>query len=249
MKKRWFRRLLERRILVILLLLGQLVFLIGLIQSSSQTYRVINWILTAVSIGVALYIISKKDKGAYKLTWIMLILIFPLFGGLLVLLAEPLCIKPYESQEARRYPKLYALLVPMLYCDALTDAMTKGLGQQTACVRYNILTSAMDVVFLYLLLPKYGMDGYFASFFITHLVNFLLSFRRLLKISGVSIPFYIPALTLAAAMAAVAGASRIGGSVGQCIAYCALLGSLLYLCRIIGKEDFFWMKGLLTVKK
>ena len=64
MKKRWFRRLLERRILVILLLLGQLVFLIGLIQSSSQTYRVINWILTAVSIGVALYIISKKDKGA-----------------------------------------------------------------------------------------------------------------------------------------------------------------------------------------
>ena len=86
MKKCWFRRLLERRILVILLLLGQLVFLIGLIQSSSQTYRVINWILTAVSIGVALYIISKKDKGAYKLTWIMLILIFPLFGGLLYLI-------------------------------------------------------------------------------------------------------------------------------------------------------------------
>ena len=86
-----------------------------------------------------------------------------LFGGLMVLLAEPLCIRLYDSPEAGFYLRLYGLLVPMLYCDALTDAMTKGLGQQTACVRYNILTSAMDVAFLYILLPKYGMGGYPAS--------------------------------------------------------------------------------------
>lgn len=172
-----------------------------------------------------------------------------LFGGLMVLLAEPLCLKLYRTPEPGRFLKLYALLVPMLYCDALTDAMTKGLGQQTACVRYNILTSAMDVVFLYLLLPKYGMDGYFLSFLVTHLLNFLLSLRRLLKISGLSIPLYIPALSLAAAMAAVLGASKIAGTAGQCVAYCALLGSLLYLCRIIGHEDFRWLLGLIRAKK
>lgn len=172
-----------------------------------------------------------------------------LFGGLMVLVAQPLCLKLYSSPEAGRFLKLYALLVPMLYCDALTDAMTKGLGQQKICVRYNILTSAMDVVFLYILLPMYGMEGYFASFFITHLVNFLLSLRRLLKISGVRIPFYVPAFSLAAAMAAVMGASRITGSFGQCIAYCGLLGSLLFLCRIIGWEDIHWLRGLITAKK
>ena len=171
-----------------------------------------------------------------------------LFSGLMILLAEPLCMKLYKSPEAGRFLKLYALLVPMLYCDALTDAMTKGLGQQTACVRYNILTSAMDVAFLYLLLPKYGMDGYFASFLITHLLNFLLSFRRLLKISMVTIPFYIPALSLAAAMAAVLGASKIAGCPGQCISYFALLGCFLYLFRIIEKEDFSWFFGLMNVK-
>lgn len=171
------------------------------------------------------------------------------FGGLMVLVAQPLCQRLYDSSEAGNYLKLYALLVPMLYCDALTDAMTKGLGQQTACVRYNILTAAMDVVFLYLLLPKYGMAGYFVSFLITHLLNFLLSLRRLLKISKVSIPFYIPTLSLAAAMAAVLGASKIAGTLGQCIAYCALLGSLLYLCRIIRREDVQWLKGLLFAKK
>ena len=88
MNKKWFRKLLERRILVILLLLIQLVFFIGLILSSSQTYRIVSWILTALSIGVTLYIVSKNDKGAYKLTWILLISIVPLFGGLLYLMSN-----------------------------------------------------------------------------------------------------------------------------------------------------------------
>ena len=172
-----------------------------------------------------------------------------IFGGWMVLLAEPVCLKLYNSPEAGQSLKLYALLVPMLYCDTLTDAMTKGLGQQQICVRYNILTSAMDVIFLYLLLPQYGMEGYFFSFWVTHLVNFLLSLRRLLKITGMSLPFYIPALSFAAAMVSVLGASRIAGSAGQGIAYIALLCSLLYLCKVIKKEDIGWLIGLLNAKK
>lgn len=171
------------------------------------------------------------------------------FSGLMILLADPLCRKLYGNPEAVRYLKLYALLIPMLYCDAITDAMTKGLGQQKACVRYNILSSALDVAFLFVLLPRYGMDGYFASFLITHLINFLLSLRRLLKISGESIPFYIPALTVTAAVSALWGASHIQGIAGQALGYTALLGSLLYLFRIIGQEDFQWLKGLLKAKK
>ena len=171
------------------------------------------------------------------------------FSGLLFLLAESLCKKLYHNEEAGQYLQLYALLIPMLYCDAITDAMTKGLGQQKACVRYNILTSAMDVVFLYLLLPGYGLEGYWVSFFVTHLINFLLSLRRLLKISHVHIPFYIPALSCACAAAALWGASIISGEIGQCMAYIALLGSLLFLFRVIGQEDFFWLKRMFTNKK
>ena len=166
------------------------------------------------------------------------------FGGLMFLLAEPLCLRLYDSAEAAMHLKLYALLIPMLYCDAITDAMTKGLGQQKACVRYNILSSALDVAFLFLLLPKYGMRGYFASFFITHLLNFILSLRRLLKITGEAIPFYVPALSTAAALTAAWGAAQIRGAAGQSIAYLAVLGSLLYLFRVIGREDLRWVKGL-----
>lgn len=167
------------------------------------------------------------------------------FCGLMFLLAEPLCMKLYQNRDAARYLRLYSLLVPMLYCDAITDAMTKGLGQQKICVRYNILTSAMDVIFLYFLLPRYGMEGYYVSFLVTHLVNFLLSLRLLLRITRVSIPFYIPATAAAATLVSLWGASRLPNPMLQCAAYTALLTSSLYLSRILCREDILWLNGLI----
>ena len=171
-----------------------------------------------------------------------------LFCGLMFLLAQDVCLWLYDSEEAGAYLQLYAIMVPMLYCDAITDAMTKGLGQQKMCVRYNILTSGLDVIFLYFLLPKYGMIGYFASFLVTHLLNFALSLRRLLKITGESLPFHIPALTASAALAAIWGAGHLSTPVSKIGAYLALLGSLLYLLKVISREDIAWIRGLILRK-
>ena len=168
-----------------------------------------------------------------------------LFGGLEFLLADWLCLRLYQNPGAGQFLKRYALLIPMLYCDAITDAMTKGLGQQKACVRYNILTSALDVVFLWILLPKYGMTGYFASFTVTHLINFLLSLRLLLKITGERLPFHVPAFSAAAVLAAVSGAGFFTVPAARITAYLLLLGSLLCLFQVTGREDILWIKGLL----
>lgn len=167
------------------------------------------------------------------------------FAGLLYLLAQPLCLRLYGSGEAGRYLRLYAPLIPMLYCDAITDAMTKGMGQQRACVRYNILTSAMDVAFLFILLPQYGMEGYFVSFLVTHLVNFCLSLRRLLKITGLRIPAHIPLLALAGTLSAVWGSSFCTGTVLRCGIFLSLFGCLMTLFRVSGKEDVLWLVRLL----
>ncbi len=166
-------------------------------------------------------------------------------GGILYLLAEPLCTSLYGNTEAARQLRLYAFLAPMLYCDAMTDAMTKGLGQQTACVRYNILTSAMDVVFLYLLLPRYGMIGYFASFLVTHLINFSLSLRRLIKISGRHIRWYIPILGCICTVIAVLLVSFAPSALIRCVAFPAALFCLFTLFGVIKSADLLWLRGLL----
>ena len=169
-------------------------------------------------------------------------------GGLLHLLAAPLCTKLYGSTDAVSFMGAYALLVPMLYCDIVTDAMTKGLGQQKICVRYNIITSFLDVLFLYILLPRYGMEGYYFSFLITHLINFILSLRRLLKITIHTIPCSIPVLS-AAAMLFGLWVSHYGSApLWRGGSYLLILGSMLFLFGILRKEDILWFKGLIYKK-
>ena len=170
------------------------------------------------------------------------------FSGGMYLLSEFLCLRLYQSTEAGEMLRLYAILIPMLYCDAITDAMNKGLGQQNTAVRYNILTAVLDVVGLYFLLPRFGMTGYFVSFLISHLVNFLLSLNLLTRTSGIAIPFYIPALSIAATLAAVYGAGFVTGAVWQILTYLGMLGSLLVLFGVVSMEDLRWFRGLVAKK-
>ena len=170
------------------------------------------------------------------------------FAGLLYLVGDDLCFWLYGNQEAGKYLRWFALLAPMLYCDAITDAMIKGLGQQTACVRYNIVTSGLDVLFLFLLLPTYGIAGYFFSFLVTHLLNFFLSVRRLIKLTGKIIPISTVVFTLLATAGSIIMSSFVSIPVLRGGAYVLLLGCILYLFQVIGQEDLSWLKGLIKRK-
>ena len=171
-----------------------------------------------------------------------------LFCGLEFLLADWLCQRLYSNVEAGRYLQIYALLIPMLYCDAITDAMTKGLGQQKICVRYNILTSFLDVVFLFFLLPRYGMMGYYMSFLITHLLNFLLSLNRLMKITGRKIPLRSTILTVAAVIGGLAISLQASAPLARAIVYPVVLGCGLFLMQVISMRDVMWLKRLIQQK-
>jgi len=168
-----------------------------------------------------------------------------LFGGILYLSAPELCRKLYKSVDAGYWLRRYALLIPMLYCDALVDAMTKGLGQQKICVRYNILTSSMDVALLYLLLPKYGMAGYFASFVITHLINFVLSLRLLIRITGIRLPGIHVFLGAAAALPCAAGAGLLESPGLRIGAYLSMLGTILWWLGVVSGADQAWLKRII----
>lgn len=105
-------------------------------------------------------------------------------AGLQFALAPALGQLIYHSAAAGRYLRIFAPMIFMLYSDALTDGMLKGLGEQVASVRYNTVTAAADVVLLFLLLPRLGVSGFIFTFAVTHAVNFYLSIRRLRKVTG-----------------------------------------------------------------
>ncbi|MGM9618503.1 MAG: polysaccharide biosynthesis C-terminal domain-containing protein [Oscillospiraceae bacterium] len=170
-------------------------------------------------------------------------------GGLLFLFADPLCEMLYHSGEAGSCLRRFAFLAPMLYCDIVTDAATKGLGQQQYCVLYNILTSALDIALLYLLLPVWGMEGYFFSFLLTHLLNFLLSIRRLLRVTGLSLPLRVPLLAMAAALLAVSAAAQFPTAALRAAVFLAMTVCLCFLFGILRREDLHWLRGLVRPGK
>jgi len=125
-------------------------------------------------------------------------------AGLLYALAEPLGRLIYGSSEAGVYLRLFSPLVVMLYLDCIVDGMHKGMGQQVYCVRVNTLTSFLDVVLLFLLLPSMGLDGFFLTFLVSHLINFYLSIRRLLQLTGLRLQLYFLPRTALCVIAASA---------------------------------------------
>ncbi|MBR6523038.1 MAG: cardiolipin synthase [Clostridia bacterium] len=86
MNKKWFRSLFRQRMLIAFLLIVQFIFMVYLLHSSSVASDITAGVLKFISVVVSLYIFSRKDKGAYKLTWVFIILLFPLFGGLFYLM-------------------------------------------------------------------------------------------------------------------------------------------------------------------
>ncbi|MBQ6798515.1 MAG: polysaccharide biosynthesis C-terminal domain-containing protein [Oscillospiraceae bacterium] len=178
-------------------------------------------------------------------------------AGLLFSLAEPLGQLLYHSEEAGLYLAMLSPMVLILYPDAIVDGMHKGLGQQLYCVRYNTLTSFLDVLFLFLLLPRYGIGGFLFSFTVTHLLNFWLSLRRLVRVTEYRLQLlFVPKVLLPAVFAAIpvrfllrSGAAAPWPTVLLGCCYLLLYAALLPLFSVLSKEDRRWLNTLFFRKK
>lgn len=86
MPEKWLRILFRRRMLVAMLILLQAAFLIYIVTSSSRFLQSINLFSRLISLFVLFHIANRKDKGAYKLAWSTMVLLFPVLGGFFYLL-------------------------------------------------------------------------------------------------------------------------------------------------------------------
>ena len=64
-------------------LLAQIAFFMFLAAGAGIYSQYASWILEFLSIIVCVHVLNKHTKAAYKVTWIFLIMLFPIFGGIL----------------------------------------------------------------------------------------------------------------------------------------------------------------------
>ena len=80
-----FKYLTHRMAIVSLLILLQIVWIALLFIRFTSYSQMISIAFRVLSMLVVLYIIRRNDNPAVKLAWIVVILMFPIFGGLLYL--------------------------------------------------------------------------------------------------------------------------------------------------------------------
>ncbi len=149
MKNKWLMPLLRRRIIVALLILLQILFMVYLLVSGSYLSSALSAVFVGISFLVALLVSSSEGENAYKLTWCIVILSFPLVGGLLYLAFSEHFLryslnKKAKLAEAKTHPLRYAVsgtaaggahypgtvryLTDFLGFPAYTDTQTTFLG-------------------------------------------------------------------------------------------------------------------------
>ncbi len=87
----------------------------------------------------------------------------------------------YHSDDAGLFIKFLSPLIVVMYTDGVVDAMLKGLNKQVNSMRFNIIDSIVSVIMIYVLLPRFGVNGYIAVIFVTELLNAFLSLNCLIK--------------------------------------------------------------------
>ncbi|MFQ8583870.1 MAG: PLDc N-terminal domain-containing protein [Holdemania massiliensis] len=75
----------NRLFIVAVLILLQLGLIIGVMVSLSG-FKLVSNLLRFLNFFLIIYIVNRQENPSYKLAWIILVLVFPLFGGLFYLM-------------------------------------------------------------------------------------------------------------------------------------------------------------------
>ena len=103
-------------------------------------------------------------------------------SAVLFFCADLLCGTIYHNREAARYLRVLAPLVPVMYLDMAVDGCLKGLGQQVWSMGINITESALGLLLIAFLLPRWGLTAYLGILYFSEIFNLALSALRLGRI-------------------------------------------------------------------
>lgn len=113
-----------RALVLVFLIMAQLALLAFTIWTTSRISIYLDAALSIVSLFVVLYIVKTRSDPSYKLTWSILILLMPIFGGLFYLLFG---LQPSSQSLRRRLAALDTEARPYLKQDAAVLASVSAL--------------------------------------------------------------------------------------------------------------------------
>jgi len=105
-------------------------------------------------------------------------------GCLFTVLGNTLGQRLYDHSLVGRLLQILGPLTPIMYLDSVATGMLKGLGEQVHSLWYSVADSAVRILLIWLLLPRFGITGFLFVMLVSNLLTCLLSTGRLLTVSN-----------------------------------------------------------------
>lgn len=186
--------------------------------------------------------IKRISLKLLKITFIFAICVF----GIFFTFPNELCDSLYENQDVVYYVKLLSPLIFLMYIDTIVDGMLKGLNEQVAVMKCNILDLFISTGLLYILLPIMGINGYIVVLYISEILNTTISVIQLVKVTKIEIKFFtwtiIPLASIMLSRYAIKLInlninSSLISLIAEIIIFITIYITFLFFSSIINKND------------
>ena len=178
-------------------------------------------------------------------------------AAVMMVFSEELSMSIYKSHDAAGFIRLFAPLIPIMYLDMTTDGMLKGLDKQLDIMKINIIDSVLCVILVIILVPKVAVEGYIITIYVAEIINFLLSFYRLMREAKIRFQFgknFLKPLLCSFSTCIITKKCFVFFFQNQNTVFLILLAISIYiiflwLSKGIEKEEFDWFTKIIMPKK
>ncbi len=178
-------------------------------------------------------------------------------AGILICFSAEIGDALYPETDAGKYIRMLAPLIPIMYVDTATDAMMKGLGEEIYSMNINVADALISVILVWLLVPRFGIDGYLITIYFSEIFNTVFSVTHLLSVSKTRTRLckwvWKPLLCIVGSTCIVRSVlvltrftleSAVLSIVFHCLAVLALYVILLLLTGAVERDDLEWFGTL-----
>ncbi len=129
--------------------------------------------------------ISYTTQKAVKLC-----IIFSVFCGVVFFfMGDLLGQLMYKNNEAGKFLKILAPLVPLMYIDSISDAILKSLDEQIATFKSSVTDSMIRLILIFLFLAKGGITFFVIVMYFSNIYTSMLNFFRMYKVTKFKLDF------------------------------------------------------------
>ncbi len=90
----------------------------------------------------------------------------------------------YNKPEVGKLLYAISWLCPLLYLQLTLTAILNGLGQQMVTFRHNVLGSLINILFVFFLIPVYGLKAFFWGVLLSLTITSVLNLQKVLRCTG-----------------------------------------------------------------